>query len=107
MKLTGNGKGGRNQELALRVAILAKTAFPDRVWCFLSGGTDGIDGPTDAAGGLVDAGTLDRLQKAGQNADNVLVDNDSYNALKLSGDLVITGATGTNVADLQLLIIGS
>ena len=107
VKLTGNGKGGRNQELALRVAILAKTAFPDRVWCFLSGGTDGIDGPTDAAGGLVDAGTLDRLQKAGQNADNVLVDNDSYNALKLSGDLVITGATGTNVADLQLLIIGS
>jgi hydroxypyruvate reductase len=106
VKLGGSGKGGRNQELALRFAIEAETALLDHPWCFLSGGTDGIDGPTDAAGGLVDNETLDRLQKAGGNAAGFLERNDSYHALKTTDDLIVTGATGTNVADLQLVLIG-
>lgn len=100
--LTGKGKGGRNQELALRVARAAKDAGFDFPWCFLSGGTDGRDGPTDAAGALVDCNTLDRLDAAGIDLDTYLHENDSYAALKASNDLLMTGATGTNVADLQL-----
>ena len=102
VKITGTGRGGRNQELALRVAEGAKAAGWE-AFCFLSGGTDGRDGPTDAAGGIVDQGTMDRLQGAGINVAEILQDNDSYRALKASGDLLITGGTGTNVADLQIL----
>lgn len=102
--LRGNGRGGRNQELALRVAL----AMPDlaRDWAFLSGGTDGRDGPTDAAGGLVDAGTAGRIRAAGGSPEALLADNDSHAALALAGDLLVTGATGTNVADLQILMLG-
>ncbi|SIO01339.1 glycerate kinase type-2 family protein [Vannielia litorea] len=95
------GMGGRNQQLALRVAELAR--WPGE-WVFLSGGTDGRDGPTDAAGGLVDHGTLARLAAAGKRPADYLARNDAYNGLKLSGDLLMTGGTGTNVADLQVLI---
>lgn len=105
VKLTGDGLGGRNQELALRVAVLAEAAgLGDYV--FLSGGTDGRDGPTDAAGGLVDPGTLDRMRAAGLDPQEVLARNDSYHGLKAAGDLLQIGATGTNVADLQVLILG-
>ncbi|RNF35940.1 glycerate kinase type-2 family protein [Paracoccus methylarcula] len=102
--LAGKGLGGRNQELALRVAL----AMPDlgRDWVFLSGGTDGRDGPTDAAGGLVDAGTADRIRAQGANPEALLADNDSYTALRLADDLLITGGTGTNVADVQILLLG-
>lgn len=102
--LCGTGLGGRNQELALRVAL----SMPDlgRDWVFLSGGTDGRDGPTDAAGGVVDAGTAGRLRAAGVEAQALLDNNDSHRALSLSGDLLITGATGTNVADVQILLLG-
>ena len=72
---------------------------------FLSGGTDGRDGPTDAAGGLVDAGTLPRITAAGQNVTTLLANNDSNTALAAAGDLLVTGATGTNVADVQVLLI--
>ena len=101
--LRGAGRGGRNQELALRVAI-ALQGRPG--WRFLSGGTDGRDGPTDAAGGIVDGTTTDRIRTAGGDPDALLANNDSYRALKLAGDLLITGATGTNVADLQILSLG-
>jgi glycerate 2-kinase len=103
---TGPGLGGRNQELALRIA--ARTAdLPGPVpWVFLSGGTDGRDGPTDAAGGLVDPQTADRLRRAGVDVARALADNDSNTALSASGDLVITGATGTNVADIQVFLTG-
>ena len=103
--LRGTGKGGRNQELALRVAM----TMPDlgRDWAFLSGGTDGRDGPTEAAGGLVDGGTVLRIRKAGGDPDALLADNDSNPALGLAGDLLITGGTGTNVADVQILMLGS
>ena len=75
-------------------------------WCFLSGGTYGIDGPTNSVRGFVDYFTLDKIYCAGRNINKLLENNDSYDALKLSDDLILTGATGTNVADSQLLIVG-
>ncbi|SFS13714.1 glycerate kinase type-2 family protein [Yoonia litorea] len=97
--LRGSGRGGRNQELALRIALEAcKRGWADFV-C-LQGGTDGRDGPTDAAGGIVDQGTLDRIG----DVAGLLANNDSYAALSEAGDLLMTGATGTNVADLGVLI---
>lgn len=103
--LSGTGSGGRNQEMALAFAIAAEKHQLKGKWVFLSAGTDGRDGPTDAAGGLVDPDTLKRITKARANPINRLNNNDSYAALKKSQDLVIIGATGTNVADLQILLI--
>lgn len=103
--LRGRGRGGRNQELALRVALALRDL--DRPWAFLSGGTDGRDGPTEAAGALVDGGTLGRIAAAGLDVAARLADNDSHPALAAAGDLLVTGATGTNVADLQILHVGS
>ncbi|MDO9424603.1 MAG: glycerate kinase [Methylobacter sp.] len=103
--LKGNGRGGRNQEMALAFAIAAEQQGLTGNWVFLSGGTDGRDGPTDAAGGIVDKNTIKRMVQAGVNPAELLENNDSYTALKSSDDLVITGATGTNVADLQILLI--
>ena len=97
--LKGSGRGGRNQELALRIAIeAARRGWAD--WTCLQGGSDGRDGPTDAAGGLVDQGTLGRIT----DLDGLLANNDSYAALAEAGDLLVTGATGTNVADLGVMI---
>lgn len=104
VQLKGKGSGGRNQELALRVAALAEKS--NRRFAFLSGGTDGLDGPTDAAGGLVDSQTLTRLKTAGIDVRAMLANNDSYPALKAASDLLITGPTGTNVADIQVLCLG-
>ena len=106
VKVAGDGLGGRNQELALRLADLAaKDALPGE-WAFLSGGTDGRDGPTDAAGGIVDAGTLDRIRAGGVDPAAALSRNDAYHALEASGDLLMTGATGTNVADVMIGLSG-
>ena len=103
--LKGTGKGGRNQEMALAFALAAKKyALPD-CWTFLSGGSDGIDGTSDAAGGIVDAQSLKRMKQAGIKPDNELNNNNSNFALKKSKDLIMTGATGTNVADLQVVLI--
>lgn len=104
--LTGTGKGGRNQELALRFAVAERAAPLGRPWAFLSGGTDGRDGPTEAAGAVVDAGTLGRMEAAGIDVAARLADNDSNPALAASGDLVMTGGTGTNVADIQIVLLG-
>ena len=104
VNVTGPGRGGRNQELALRVALAAEARGIAGPWVFLSGGTDGRDGPTDAAGGLVDDTTLARMRAAGVDPEAMLARNDSYAALAASGDLLMTGATGTNVADLQVMI---
>ncbi len=103
--LKGNGRGGRNQEMALAFAIAAEQHDLTGNWVFLSGGTDGRDGPTDAAGGIVDQNTIKRMTQAGVNPIELLENNDSHTALKASNDLVNTGATGTNVADLQILLI--
>ena len=105
--LRGDGKGGRNQELALRFALLAEAKPIPRPWAFLSGGTDGRDGPTEAAGGLVDAGTIERARTAGIDIEAALARNDSGPVLGRAGDLLVTGPTGTNVADLQVIVLGS
>ncbi len=103
--VNGNGLGGRNQELALAFAIAARKHAFNGQWVFLSAGTDGRDGPTDAAGGIVDTQSVQRMCKAHIEPEAYLADNDSYHALQKSKDLLITGATGTNVADLQILLI--
>ena len=101
--VTGRGKGGRNQEFAL--AVLAEGAAPPP-FAFASVGTDGIDGPTNAAGAIVDATTLARAQAAGLAAPaRYLDDNDAYTFFDALGDLIRTGPTDTNVGDLQLFLL--
>ena len=100
--LTGHGKGGRNQELALAAAQgidgIAGTAV-------FSVGSDGTDGPTDAAGGYVDYQTAAELKAQGISIYNVLQDNDAYHALEKTGGLIITGPTGTNVNDVAVALL--
>ena len=107
--LRGEGRGGRNQELALAFALARDRLFggesAEQSWALLSAGTDGLDGPTDAAGGLVDSGTLRRAREADFDPRSELEANNSYVALDASGDLVRTGPTGTNVADVQILLV--
>ncbi|MGQ9663301.1 MAG: glycerate kinase type-2 family protein, partial [Kiritimatiellia bacterium] len=91
----GTGRGGRNQEFCL-AAALELLRLPPRI-VVLSGATDGNDGPTDAAGGIVDGGTVGRALAKGMDAADCLADNDSYTLLDQSGDLLRTGPTGTNV----------
>ncbi|KJV07298.1 glycerate kinase type-2 family protein [Methylocucumis oryzae] len=105
--VTGQGLGGRNQEFALAFACAASQYGLTSEWTLLSGGTDGRDGPTDAAGGLIDTCSISRMLTAGLNPLARLADNDAYHALQSSGDLLLTGATGTNVADLQVLLINT
>jgi glycerate 2-kinase len=100
--LQGNGMGGRNQEFALAAAIEIDGTKGVVV---LSGGTDGTDGPTDAAGGIVDGTTLQRARKQGLDAKDYLQRNDSYPFLKTVGDLLATGPTLTNVMDLRLILV--
>ena len=102
VRLTGKGKGGRNQELALSAA--QEIAGLEGVAVF-SLGSDGTDGPTDAAGGYCDGETRDRLLAQGIEIPRVLADNDAYHALKACGGLLMTGPTGTNVNDLSVLLI--
>ena len=100
-----HGKGGRNQEMALAFALAAERhALPGR-WTFLSGGTDGRDGPTDAAGGIVDQETLVLIRQAGLDPQQMLDQHNAYPALLAADDLLTTGPTGTNVADLQILLL--
>jgi hydroxypyruvate reductase len=114
--VTGNGIGGRNQEFALAmvssIADLTRSAPPaarsapheiDAV--FGSIGTDGIDGPTDAAGAIIDATTLMRAAASGLDPTTYLHNNDSYHFFSALGDLVHTGPTGTNVGDVQVALI--
>jgi hydroxypyruvate reductase len=102
VKVTGNGLGGRNQELALAVALKLGLGGAVVVACV---GTDGVDGPTDAAGAVVDASTLLRAKAAGLDAEAFLAANDSYHFFAALNDLVFTGQTGTNVNDLTIIII--
>jgi len=97
----GNGKGGRNMELALNFAL--EVAGKEGI-TLLSAGTDGTDGPTDAAGALVDGKTVPAMER--ERALRFLENNDSYSFFQENGGLFITGPTGTNVMDLQILLIG-
>ncbi len=100
--IRGDGLGGRNQEFALAAAV--EIDGLDGV-IILSGGTDGTDGPTDAAGGIVDASTVQRGKARGLDATAFLARNDSYHFLKATDDLLITGPTFTNVMDLQVMLV--
>jgi len=102
VKLTGKGKGGRNQELALAAAPAIAALSSIAVF---SVGSDGTDGPTDAAGGYVDNTTAAKLAEMGVDIHAVLADNDAYHALEKCGGLIMTGATGTNVNDVAVLLI--
>lgn len=101
VRLTGQGKGGRNQELALSAApgIAGLNA------AVFSVGSDGTDGPTDAAGGYVDGESLAALAEHGLSVFDVLKSNDSYHALRAVGGLIITGPTGTNVNDVAVALL--
>ncbi|MBE6990514.1 MAG: DUF4147 domain-containing protein [Ruminococcaceae bacterium] len=102
VQLTGSGLGGRNQELALAAAI-GIDGLPDAA--VFSVGSDGTDGPTDAAGGYVDGSTAAALRALGRPAEAYLADNDSYHALSACGGLIVTGPTGTNVNDLTVALL--
>jgi glycerate 2-kinase len=101
--IRGKGLGGRNQEFVLAAAIdidgLENVVI-------LSGGTDGTDGPTDAAGAIADGMTKNRALEKGMNAEQYLRENNSYNFFEPLGDLLITGPTHTNVMDLRLVMVG-
>lgn len=100
--LTGHGRGGRNQELALAAAEDISGLSQTAVFSF---GSDGTDGPTDAAGGYVDGESLTALHTAGLRVCDVLQQNDAYPALAKIGGLIMTGPTGTNVNDLAMVLI--
>ena len=100
----GLGMGGRNQEMALAWAM--KMQAWGRPTCFASIATDGTDGSTTAAGGLVDPHTCLRAIESNMDPARYLRSNDSYNFLKAVGDLVTTGPTQTNLMDLQILLAG-
>jgi len=100
--LTGNGLGGRNQELALAAAP-GLSGLPGTA--LFSIGSDGTDGPTDAAGGYVDWTTAQTLEAQGTDIYTVLQNNNAYHALKQCNGLIITGPTGTNVNDVAVLLI--
>ena len=100
--LTGKGKGGRNQEVALAAAPGIAGLRGAAVF---SVGSDGTDGPTDAAGGYVDGDTLAALTDAGMDVFSVLRDNDAYHALEAVSGLIVTGPTGTNVNDVAVALL--
>jgi len=101
--IRGKGLGGRNQEFCL-AAALDLIGLPQRV-AVLSGGTDGDDGPTKAAGAIVDPLTVRRGKEAGAEASDFLANNDAYHFFEKTDDLLITGPTDTNVMDVRLVLI--
>jgi len=104
LEVRGRGRGGRNQEFAL---VVAQELAGSEGLGVLAAGTDGTDGPTDAAGGFADGGTISRALAAGLDPAAILRENDSNRLLRASGDLFVTGPTGTNVADLVLGVVQS
>jgi glycerate 2-kinase len=103
VRLTGRGLGGRNQEFALVAAIEVEN---QENIVILSAGTDGTDGPTDAAGAMVDSETIPRAVISGLDPEKFLTQNDSYHFFQKTDDLIITGPTGTNVMDLRVVLVG-
>ena len=107
VRVRGNGKGGRNQEFALAAAIEidARSVSAARV-VVLSGGTDGTDGPTNAAGAIADERTIFRATMHGNDARTFLANNDAYHFFQPLNDLIITGPTNTNVNDVIVMLVG-
>ena len=105
VEVVGGGRGGRNQEFALAVA--RKLHHASRPLLLLSAGSDGIDGPTDAAGAFVDSDSYTRAVDRGLQAKDYLASNDSYSYFDAIGDLLRCGPTGTNVADIKIALLPS
>lgn len=103
VQLTGTGQGGRNQEFAL---VVAQQLQDEAGWTLLSAGTDGIDGPTDAAGAYVDGDSVSRARTKGLDSHAALHNNDAYPFFTTLGDLFQPGPTGTNVMDIKIVLIG-
>ncbi|MBN2264920.1 MAG: DUF4147 domain-containing protein, partial [Candidatus Aminicenantes bacterium] len=102
----GRGRGGRNTEFVLAAIVdLDKAGISGLDWLILSLGTDGIDGPTGAAGAWADPKTIRTARALGLNPADYLEDNDSYGFFKQTGNLIVTGPTGTNVMDLRLFLL--
>jgi glycerate 2-kinase len=101
--IRGSGLGGRNQEFVLAAAIALEGSGPVTV---LSAGTDGTDGPTDAAGAIGDSSTVFRAQELGLKAGSFLANNDSYHFFEGIEGLIKTGPTGTNVMDVRVVLVG-
>ncbi|HHH84714.1 MAG TPA: glycerate kinase, partial [Firmicutes bacterium] len=102
----GKGKGGRNQEMALAfIEELRREGLENRGLFFLAASTDGNDGPTDAAGAFASWEILCRSRRAGLSSSRYLEENDSYHFFEQSGGLLKTGATRTNVCDIQIFIV--
>lgn len=101
VRVTGKGRGGRNQELVL--GAVEKLSGLEGV-ALLSIGTDGIDGVTDAAGAVADGQTLERALGEGMKPSDFLRDNNSYEFFRRLGDLILTGPTHTNVMDVQVAV---
>jgi len=102
VKVLGKGLGGRNQEIVLAAA--QKISGIKGV-VVASLGTDGVDGPTEAAGALADGKTIAKAEALGLNAEEFLAENDSYHFFSKLGDLIFTGPTDTNVGDISLLLV--
>jgi glycerate-2-kinase len=100
VKVAGRGRGGRNQEAALAAA---QQLDGDPSTVFAAMGTDGIDGPTDAAGAIVDGRTVSRGTRQGLDLERYLAENDSGTYREATGDLLVTGPTGTNVGDVWVV----
>ena len=105
VKIKGNGKGGRNQEFALHFLLEMNKKLPNKKFFLLSAGTDGRDGPTNAAGAIVNNGSLELIEKKKINIIKELHNNNSYKVLKKINSLIIIKGTNTNVADIQLLLL--
>jgi hydroxypyruvate reductase len=102
VRVTGTGRGGRNQEFAL---IVAQALQHEKRWALLSAGTDGIDGPTDAAGAFADGHSMARAKAKGLDPQLALGNNDSYTFFSALGDLFCPGQTGTNVMDIKIVLL--
>jgi hydroxypyruvate reductase len=102
VQVTGKGKGGRNQEFAL---VMAQELQGVTGWALLSAGTDGIDGPTNAAGAFVDGQSIDRARGRNLDSQAVLRENDTYTFFAALGDLFKPGPTGTNVMDIKIALL--
>ena len=100
----GDGKGGPNEEFSLALAVELEGV---EGWAAFSADTDGNDGSTDAAGGIVDGGAAGRMREGGVDPAEALSNNDSYSALEVGGALLVTGPTGTNVNDLRVALISN
>ena len=105
VNLKGSGKGGRNQEFALSFLKSYIRNNSKKDLCMYSVGTDGIDGPTDAAGAIVDSETIESFISSKLDLESYLSNNDSYTFFKKINSLIKIGPTGTNVADIQITII--